>query len=167
MSAEQQPTQSCAALHRAARLGIVYRIQCLLNMGAWDDIHSTQGPDRRTPVHTAAAAGMKRAVQTLLAAGADPNCRDLHGLTPLHIAAQRGQVSVVKVLKQEGADLRSRTLEGETPLDLARRAGHSASVLALLEPRGGAPGERVGCSSVSAGSLPLDAGSGTIAGCAG
>ena len=52
-----------------------------------------------------ARKGQLSNVQTELAKGADPNCKDEKGYTPLIRAAGEGYVAVVEVLIKSGADV--------------------------------------------------------------
>ena len=61
-------------------------------------------------------------MKALLAAGADPNARELPALlwqTPLHYAVRIGQYpEVVKALLDAGADPSAKDKEGKTPVEL-------------------------------------------------
>ncbi len=77
-----------------------------------------------TPQHEAALAGLDKAMQALLKAGASPNVKEpVNGGTPLHVAAFNGHLPVVKVLVSAGANVNSRDHEGWTPLSQARDQG--------------------------------------------
>src|SRR5512142_2181719 len=79
-----------------------------------------------------------RLVAELLAAGADPNVKDLHGQTPLHCsidAEVEGEdelgfvgIGTTHVLLAFGADPRIPTNKGETPLDWAVKRNHDHAV---------------------------------------
>jgi ankyrin repeat protein len=80
-------------------------------------------------LHLAAQPAYPAIVHALLAAGADPNTRDLAGNTPLHIVVSPLhpeaewqldlRVEIIRDLMQAGANPNARNLEGQTPLDLA------------------------------------------------
>ena len=87
-------------------------------------------------------------VQDCLGAGADPNARDVFGLTPLHRAAEISQTpAVITALVNAGADPNARTERpsayGFTPLHLAAFGQTPAVVTALLN-AGADPNARTG-----------------------
>ena len=51
----------------------------------------------------ASEIGFQEAVEVLLAAGADPNPRDVSGMTPLDLADEMGAHDIVAVLLRYGA----------------------------------------------------------------
>ena len=58
-------------------------------------------------------------VQDCLGAGADPNARDVFGLTPLHRAAAFSQTpEIVTALVNAAADPNARNEDGDTPFEL-------------------------------------------------
>jgi hypothetical protein len=83
-------------------------------------------------------------VAALLAAGADPNVRDLlSGYSALHQAAGRGHLGVVRALVEGGARLDDRqNTVFESPLAAAVLGGHAETVAYLLC-RGADPNERL------------------------
>lgn len=81
------------------------------------------------------------AVSRLLRAGADPNGRDVSGMTPLHYASSRGDLRSAMLLISAGADLNAKDPGGLTPLHDAARAG-SREVANLLIVSGADPGAR-------------------------
>jgi uncharacterized protein len=89
-----------------------------------------------TPLMVAASNGSAAVVQTLLAAGADPNLRATDGSTALMTAAGSGSVEAVKALLDHGADVNAQeTARGETALMFAA-AANRAPVVSLLIKRG-------------------------------
>jgi len=60
-----------------------------------------------------------RAVNAIIASGANVNARNNLGQTPLWIASQCGQVELAKTLIVAGADVNARTNHGQTPLWIA------------------------------------------------
>lgn len=81
------------------------------------------------PLHHAADA---KAVQALVAAGADVNRPGLAELTPLHMAASNADPPVIKALLAAGADPQALDGRGQVPLQVAAELGRTAAVKALL-----------------------------------
>jgi outer membrane protein assembly factor BamB len=89
------------------------------------------GPEEE--LWAAARAGDVKAVEALLARGADVNAKTPFGASALWFAAYKGQADVVALLLKKGADANVRDrVWGETPLDLAAAAGKPEAVAALL-----------------------------------
>ena len=95
-------------------------------------------------LHRAAEAGDTETLQSLLAAGLDPDgtlagqqlClseeqRERASWTPLHRAAAAGQAAAVGALIAAGASPAARSSAGLQPLHLAAQGGHVSSILAL------------------------------------
>lgn len=128
----------------AAALGEVTELARLLDATP----ERVDAPDGRgrTLLHWAAYHGRPRAVELLLARGADPDGRGGLGEAPLHAAARGIQVAerlglasrdVAELLLSAGADASPRDASGRTPLDLAIRADRvKPAFIALLESRG-------------------------------
>ena len=73
------------------------------------------------------------AVQTLLAAGADPAAASLSGWTALHGAAECGSSEVIELLTSAGADVTAQTTStGKTALDIARQYERPEAAAALV-----------------------------------
>jgi ankyrin repeat protein len=87
-----------------------------------------------TALSAAAAQGLVGETRRLLAAGADPDEIDGHGMSALGYAARAGAAEVVPVLVAAGADAdrRDRRSTGWTPLMHALHKGQRSAVLALL-----------------------------------
>ncbi len=77
------------------------------------------------PLVRAAARGDDQTVETLLAAGSDPNEADSDGWSALHAAAARDHHKVVQRLLAAGATVDARTRDGFTPLLNAASAGRA------------------------------------------
>ena len=67
-------------------------------------------------LHFAAAIGDTRAIESLLAAGADVSAKAENGYTPLHAAALNGYLLAIHVLVSAGADVNAKAKNGITPL---------------------------------------------------
>ncbi|EHA8587864.1 ankyrin repeat domain-containing protein 17 [Cocos nucifera] len=82
----------------------------------------------RTLLHHAILCANPRAVQTLLACGADcelpVKTSRKNEFRSIHMASRLGQPSILQILIHEGCDLDSRTESGETPLMLCARYKH-------------------------------------------
>ena len=90
----------------------------LLGAGA-DPTARIVGAGSPTPLHFAAAAGSERAVEALVAAGADVNAAEqAWGQTPLIFAASKGRTEAVRALLEAGADPSVHT----RVIDVAERA---------------------------------------------
>lgn len=99
----------------------------------------------------AAARGDVAAVQSLLAAGVDPNAARGDGLTALHMAARAGNLEVTNLLLKGGANVAAVTrLGGYTPLHLASEVAQAATAAALLE-----AGAQAGVKTTASGVTPL------------
>ncbi len=128
----------------AAALGEVTDLQRLLD--AEPGLLDAPDGRGRTLLHWGAYHGKPRAVEALLARGADPDGRGGLGETPLHAAARGIQVAerfglasrdVAELLLDAGADPSPRDVSARTPLDLAVRADRvKPALIALLESRG-------------------------------
>ena len=143
-------------LHVAAEGGHVEAIEALIKAGAvvhakdlWDrtplDIARAQRHAAAVAVlkaagrcvypdtlHRAALDGDVEAIETLLAAGRDPNARGDHGYDPLHFAARGGHLGVIAALLAAGADLHAESDDGGTPLHMAAKGGSVEALEALL-----------------------------------
>lgn len=143
-----------APLHLAVHSGSIYAVEILLSNFRADPNAAT--PRGSTPLllasngHLASKGGLD-IVQSLLAAGADPNLEDECGATPLHtaaashpnhaslnspsdIAACANSAKIVKALLAAGGAPSARDQGGATPLFAAAGGGYNVeAVLALIE----------------------------------
>ena len=85
-----------------------------------------------TPLHRAAAVGLKDMAELLTAKGADVKARKADGCTPLHAAARAGHADVAALLIAKGADVNAKSQSGGTPLHWAAESGKKQVVEALL-----------------------------------
>jgi len=81
---------------------------------------------------SAAANGDTKAVEKLLAKGADINSKDEKGGTPLHGAAFFGQAEVAELLIQKGADINAKNNDGATPMDVLALDWETTKFIAAL-----------------------------------
>lgn len=79
-----------------------------------------------------AADGNTAVVELLLAAGMDPNTKNLAHETALWKAAEKGQVKTLHVLLEKGADVNATDVWGITPLMKAAENGSATIVQVLL-----------------------------------
>lgn len=102
------------------------------------------GYDGLAPLHRAAISGDTTELEHLLSIQhADPNLRDIAGVTALHYAARAGHVNAARMLVSYGATPSLATSTGWTPIDLAMRERHIDVVHFLSQygfnPRGALP----------------------------
>lgn len=123
-------------LVRAAARGDLGEVKRLLAAGV--DENATDGKERWTALHMAAAYCHEPVVSTLLAMGADPNAKCKDGGTPLHNASGPNALSftvsgnIVRALLKAGADVNAKDKRGWTPLHQAAGARNHAVVQVLL-----------------------------------
>ena len=96
------------------------------------DVNASQ-PDGSTALLWAAYWNDEKAVEALLAAGANVNASNRDGFTALSQACTNGNAHLVETLLKAGADANSFQAEGQTALMTAARAGNADAVKALLE----------------------------------
>jgi hypothetical protein len=92
----------------------------------------TRDANGDTPLHRAVEIGMRRLVQSLLAAGADPQARTKNGETALHLATLHPEPDFADLLLAATADARVQNADGESPLHWAALSGHIVVVQHLL-----------------------------------
>jgi len=85
------------------------------------------------PLHMAAGAGHKAAVNELLNLEADIEAKNRIGSTPLHRAVSHDQLEIVKRLIDEGASINATNKIGNTPLHCAAFIGSVEMVKLLVE----------------------------------
>ena len=90
-------------------------------------------PDGGTALLWAAYWNDEKAVEALLAAGANVNASNREGFTALSQACTNGNAGMVEMLLKAGADANSFQAEGQTALMTAARAGNADAVKALLD----------------------------------
>jgi ankyrin repeat protein len=96
------------------------------------DVNASQ-PDGSTALLWAAYWNDEKAVEALLAAGANVNASNREGFTALSQACTNGNAPMVEALLKAGADANSFQAEGQTALMTAARAGNADAVKALLD----------------------------------
>ena len=79
--------------------------RALIKQGA--DVNASL-PDGATPLHWAARAGQKEAVELLLKHKADINAKDRLSQTPLHLAVEKQQLKVARSLLAHKANVNAR-----------------------------------------------------------
>jgi len=117
-------------LIEAAKSRDVQAIRRLLAQGA--DVNERFG-DGATALHWAAYGDEPEAVELLLAAGAQVDAADDHGITPLWLAAANGaRADIVQRLLRAGGNPNAAHSSGESALMSAARSGNLAAVRLLL-----------------------------------
>src|SRR5262249_56270281 len=89
--------------------------------------------DGLTALMMAVPYGPTELVHALLDAHANPNARDVRGMTPLmlSVASENQDPKVVKMLLAAGADPSIKSTDGETALDWARKYSNPATMYLL------------------------------------
>jgi hypothetical protein len=90
---------SAAQVRRAAETGAVPQLQTLLGQVDID----ARDESGRTALMLATLSGQARAVDMLLAHGADPNAADAQGVTPLQAAIAGDRPAIAAALRRAGA----------------------------------------------------------------
>jgi len=117
------------ALHLAAFFAQPEAAAKLLQSGA-DSNAVARNAMKVAVINSAAASGRADLVKLVLAAGADPNARQMAGYTALHAAAAHHNVEMTQALLDAGADPSLRSDDGQSAADTAGPA-----VAALLKSR--------------------------------
>lgn len=76
---------------------------------------------------------MQRSLSTLVSYGADPNARDMMGVTPALAAAIMGERTLFEELVKLGADPLARDCHGRSAHELAQRRSYHDMASWLLE----------------------------------
>ncbi|MGH1338782.1 MAG: ankyrin repeat domain-containing protein [Aureispira sp.] len=113
----------------AAEQGKVEQVKEALQEGASPD---AMGPNSGA-LHCAAAGGHIAVVETLLAAGANPNIADQQSFYPLHLAASKCADKICVLLLKFNADITVQTHQGGTALHVAAATGCPDVVAVLLQ----------------------------------
>lgn len=118
-------------VHLVARQGDGPALLALLRGD--DKLRDVRTPLGSTPLHLAAMNPDVSAMAVLLAAGADPNARDLEGSTPIHMAAYASRAGHVQKLLEAGADPLIKNNVGRDAAAMARKvkADEAAGVISL------------------------------------
>jgi len=122
------------SIHDAALRADVEAVQSLLDEDS-SLINAVAGRGK-TPLHQAVTSGSERTdelVALLLERGADPNARDVTGMTPLHVAAWWTTRSRAGILVGAGSDVDAQDSFGNTPLHEAALQGRVAMTHFLLK----------------------------------
>ncbi|MDE7238140.1 MAG: ankyrin repeat domain-containing protein, partial [Lachnospiraceae bacterium] len=89
--------------------------------------------DGESPLLIAVRQSNLMIVELLLAAGAETDCADIHGVMPLHVAAGNGDLFVGKALLAAGTDIGKKTVEGQTPLILSAQNSRNDFTAMLIK----------------------------------
>jgi len=118
--AQQALGQNDQIIHDVARLGSGEEISQIIQKNP--EMRDARTGLGSTPLHLAATNPDIGALQTLLAAGADVNSKDMDGNTPLHMAAYSNKFEHSKRLLEAGADVNAVSTGGRTPIAMARKS---------------------------------------------
>ena len=86
----------------------------------------------KTPLHYAVTYRQPKALELLIAVGAEVNAKDGTGLTPLHVAAILNRIDEAQFLLGAGANVAARDGFGDTPLHSAAMHGNREMLEFLL-----------------------------------
>ncbi|KAK6510678.1 hypothetical protein TWF506_009780 [Arthrobotrys conoides] len=101
-----ETSQGLNPLTAFTSLGKTELVTVLLHEGV--DVNQTLRGRAKPLNHAVAWLGNEDIVEILLAAGADPNSANDHGITALHLAVAVGNIKAVKLLINAGADIDAR-----------------------------------------------------------
>ncbi|PSK34012.1 hypothetical protein B9Z65_8338 [Elsinoe australis] len=87
---------------------VMYHVMLSDQDGLLQDLLHLRDVNGRTLLHIAVEEEDQTALDRLLQAGADLECKDHAGRTPLHLAGMNGQESIVKFLILRGADVHAK-----------------------------------------------------------
>ena len=90
-------------------------LQKLLSRNSAERFIETENEEGMTALHYAAMNGSAFAIEKLIQAGADVNCRDNKKRTPLHYCVCSGSPAAVAALMSAGADASAEDENGKTP----------------------------------------------------
>ncbi|RSL82168.1 hypothetical protein CEP51_005353 [Fusarium floridanum] len=124
-------------LHIAAMSDQAPFIGWLASLCDLSTLMQTEDSFVKTPIHLAAQAGKKDAVDRLVHLGSDTRAQDRFGETPMHLAAKNGHTDTVRrLLEVDGAKDLPESRVGRTPLHHAALGGHkdTAELLLNLKP---------------------------------
>jgi uncharacterized protein len=116
------------ALHLASFFAQPEAAEELLQSGA-DPNAVAKNPMKVAVINSAAASGRAELVKMVLAAGADPNTRQLAGYTALHAAAAHDNIEMAQALLHAGADASLKSDDGQSA---AEKAGPAVAELLKL-----------------------------------
>ena len=124
------PLEAMTVIMRAEGVDIaVQKTNCSYS-GCWPGSCATRST---SPLQACTVAGNIQAIEVLLRAKVDPDCRHDIGTTPLMFAAQKGNHDIMKMLIASDANVNLETMGGVTALWLAVLQGQSQAVQILVE----------------------------------
>mmetsp|Transcript_90803 Transcript_90803/g.166646 ORF Transcript_90803/g.166646 Transcript_90803/m.166646 type:complete len:226 (+) Transcript_90803:81-758(+) len=118
-------------LHHLASKGDVQQLQNFFVPGVAVNVRSKDY--QTTPLHMAASGGHVKAVQALLAAGADVHSNDIHRCTPLMYAVEFGHEGTARALLAAGAQVNGRDMIDSTVLHYCAQRSHTKLAQILLD----------------------------------
>lgn len=119
-------------LHHAAQLSTPKIIGLLLTAPATKEIIDTVDKYGKTPLIYAINRLHIPTITILLRSGANPNVKDVRGMTAMHYAAQTGNTELAILLLKYSANINTEDNKKETPLSLALKADKEEMVNFLL-----------------------------------
>lgn len=104
------------ALNKAAETGDITNLENILKLNIWVDFYTKDG---QSALMKAAQGGQLKAMEMLIAKGADINLKDVNGNTPAHflLKSQADKALAMKLLEDKKADLTAKNNAGLSPLD--------------------------------------------------